>query len=231
MEKEQVDKIRQSILQQIESQDMPEDSKSKLREQVENASDEEIIQFVQQQSKGDSGESGEKIECIFCGIAEGKVQTFKIFENSEVAAFLDINPAIVGQTIIIPKKHAQFLFQLPDSTVEALFLAVKKIMPILINVTKAEGISIFIPQGIGQNLPHIAVNLIPRFKEDKDKVQFVWERKKADAAELKNIADELSARIGKEEAEDKRNIEQLEKRKKDEEDDVQKIMKQMRRRA
>ena len=226
MEKEQIEQIRQSFLEQIKNADMPEESKKSLTEQIENATDEAVEQLVQQQH---SGEGQEKVECIFCGIAEGKVKTLKIYENSEVIAFLDINPATKGHTLLIPKKHIQFLFQLPPKTLEALFLAINKIMPVLINVTKAEGVSIYIPQGIGQHLQHLAVNLIPRFKDDK--VQFVWERKKVDQNELMKIVSEIHARIGKEEQEEKVQSEVKEKRTEKEEDDVQKIMKQLRRRV
>lgn len=226
MDKEQIAKIRKSILDQIESQDMPEENKSDLREQIKNASDEEIIDFVKQRAPSSEAEG---TECIFCSIAEGKIQTFKVLENSEIIAFLDINPANVGHILIIPKKHFQFLFQLPQKTFQELFSAVNKLMPILINVTKAEGASIYIAQGIGQHLKHLAVNLIPRFKEDK--IAFEWERKKANQDELKNLSHEISARVGKDEKEEKEQKIETEKRKTREEEDIEKIMKQLRRRT
>jgi len=221
MEKEQIEDIRQNLFEQIESQDLPEESKIKLKEQIENASDEDIEEFVKQQGRGQGQ------QCIFCGIAEGKIETFKIFENADILAFLDINPASKGHILLIPKKHFQFLFQVPDNIVSNIFLTAKRIMPIIINVTKAEGISIYIAQGIDQHLSHLVVNLIPRFKNDL--LRFTWERKKANQEELKEIAHEIRSRIGKEEEEEKNQKEHEEKQKKHEKDEIDYMKKFLRR--
>lgn len=223
MEKEQIEKIRKSIIEQIKSQEMPQEQKDNFLKQIESASDGEILEFVKQQSPG------EKIECIFCAIAEGKIESFKVFETPEVIAFLDINPANAGHILIIPKKHFQFLFQLPEKTFQELFKAVNKLMPALINSTKAEGASIYIVQGIGQNLKHLAVNIIPRFKDDN--IHFDWERKKVNPEELRKISIEISSRIVKDEEQEKEQKVESERRKTKEEEDIEKIMKQLRRKA
>jgi diadenosine tetraphosphate (Ap4A) HIT family hydrolase len=44
-------------------------------------------------------------DCIFCAIAEGKSPAFKIWENDEFMAFLDLFPNTKGQSLVIPKKH------------------------------------------------------------------------------------------------------------------------------
>ncbi|MBI5148426.1 HIT family protein [Candidatus Pacearchaeota archaeon] len=231
MEKEEVESLRQSILEQIEQQSFPEETKTKLREQIENASDEEIEKFIKQQTSaagsGGGGAVGEG-QCIFCSIVEGKIDTVKVYENSDIMAFLDINPASRGHCLIIPKKHFQFLFQIPDNIVSQLFLTAKKIMPSLINVTNAEGIAVYIAQGIEQTLPHLVINLIPRVKDDK--LRFAWERKKVELDELNMIANELKLRLGKEEETEKKQKEQEVKQKAQEEDDIDKIFRQIKRR-
>ena len=47
-------------------------------------------------------------ECIFCKIVKGEIPCYKVFEDSNVLAFLDIAPCSDGHTVIIPKKHIDF---------------------------------------------------------------------------------------------------------------------------
>ena len=48
-------------------------------------------------------------DCIFCKIASGKVPSFKVYEDAEFVAFLDISPVVLGHTLVIPKKHYRWV--------------------------------------------------------------------------------------------------------------------------
>ena len=48
-------------------------------------------------------------DCIFCAIADGEIPSFKIYEDDEVLAYLDINPFSEGHTLVIPKEHREGL--------------------------------------------------------------------------------------------------------------------------
>ena len=53
-------------------------------------------------------------ECPFCLIAEGKIESYKVYEDKEVIAVLDIKPANEGHVLVMPKKHAQFSTEIDD---------------------------------------------------------------------------------------------------------------------
>ena len=62
--------------------------------------------------------------CIFCKIANGEIPAATVYEDEDFRAILDLGPASKGHTLILPKKHAANLFELPDETAaKALMLA------------------------------------------------------------------------------------------------------------
>ena len=206
---EQIKSIKQQLKEQVEN--LPEEQKEGLIGQIDNATSEQLEVFIKQQgsqssegSESPSESSGE--ECLFCGIAKGSIDTIKVYEDNFVTAFLDITPSAPGQTIVIPKEHYQFIFQLPDHILWSLIKTVKMLMPLIVNVTKAEGISVYAPQGpeAGQRIGHVAFNLIPRFSGDK--AVFAWERKEAPRAELEKIAKEIKKSADKSLEEEKAKI-------------------------
>lgn len=146
----------------------------------------EQIEFLKQQQGG---------QCVFCGIAEGKIPAKKIYEDGVLIAALDINPANKGHVILFPKKHYEILNQIPD--VGHLFNVAKKLSALIFEVTKAEGTNILVATGAaaGQVLPHVSVHIIPRFKDDG--VQFAWEKKEVSEKEMDSLQKELSEKIQK----------------------------------
>ena len=64
------------------------------------------------------------MECIFCKIANGEIPSTTLYEDNDFRVILDVNPASKGHTLILPKKHAENLYDLPDETAsKALVLA------------------------------------------------------------------------------------------------------------
>ncbi|MFQ6032902.1 MAG: HIT family protein, partial [Candidatus Zixiibacteriota bacterium] len=66
-------------------------------------------------------------ECIFCSVVAGKVPAKKVYEDESVLAFLDINPRNPGHTLVVPKKHFETIFDMPDSEAVDLFKVVKQL--------------------------------------------------------------------------------------------------------
>ena len=54
--------------------------------------------------------------CLFCKIVEGEIPSYKIYEDDKTLSFLDVFPISEGHSLIIPKKHAQFIEELDDET-------------------------------------------------------------------------------------------------------------------
>ena len=96
----------------------------------------------------------------------------------------------------MPKRHFQFLSQIPNEIIYEIFSFAKTLSLIMIKAMNYQGITINIVQGIEQNVPHTAVNIIPRYKDDK--LNFLAERQKSSKEELERIR--LSIRNGIENA-------------------------------
>lgn len=183
---ENIEAIRRKILDQLFN--YPEDQVREIREQVENATDEELEEFILSQ-KGQSNQ----MQCIFCEIAKGTMDSVKIYEDKDIIAVLEILPASSGHILVFPKEHKHFIQEVDDKILNKLMNFVKNISPVIVKTLGAEGISIYIPQGqiAGQRIPHFVINIIPRYKEDKEKIVFEWQREKKENEELEKIAEKL----------------------------------------
>ena len=61
-------------------------------------------------------------DCIFCKVAKGEIPSHRIIENSEFVAFLDIFPSMVGEVLVIPKKHAgEYIFDMSEEFISSMF--------------------------------------------------------------------------------------------------------------
>ncbi len=103
-------------------------------------------------------------DCIFCLIADGKIPSKKIYEDSKVLAFLDINPVTEGHTLVIPKTHYDTISQVPDPELGVIFGVVKKLATNMKEKLGADGLNIMQNNGkaAGQEIPHFHVHIIPR---------------------------------------------------------------------
>jgi len=67
------------------------------------------------------------MDCIFCKIIAGVIPSFKVYEDENVLAFLDIAPVNPGHTLIVPKKHFTNLEEIPEDQLCKLAAAIKKV--------------------------------------------------------------------------------------------------------
>lgn len=106
--------------------------------------------------------------CIFCSIAEGKIQSKQIYSDPHVIAILDINPANPGHVLVIPKKHYSLMMQIPGDEIGHIFKVCKKLSQVLLHAVEADGTNIFVANGAlaGQKAPHFMVHIIPRVEND-----------------------------------------------------------------
>ncbi|MCC5994381.1 MAG: HIT family protein [Candidatus Aenigmarchaeota archaeon] len=101
-------------------------------------------------------------DCIFCKIVEGKSPSYKILEDEEHLAFLDIYPIVKGQTLVITKKHFDsYQFNLPDDVYTKLFLFAKKVGKILEKALGAKRVFLVVE---GMEVKHIHIKLYPVYK-------------------------------------------------------------------
>ncbi|MFH1607705.1 MAG: HIT domain-containing protein [archaeon] len=119
---EQITQIKKQIIQQIEST-FPEDKKKSAIQQIESMNSEQLEEFLKQNKLMKQDESPETQQCIFCSIVSGQAQSYKIDENSDSIAILEINPISKAHVLIIPKEHISSSEKLPKS----IFTLAKKI--------------------------------------------------------------------------------------------------------
>ncbi len=108
------------------------------------------------------------MSCIFCQIIDNKKPAYKLYEDSQVLAFLDINPSSIGHTLIIPKIHVARLEDLPENHYEALVKVLYMLVRPIREAVGAEACTIGINNGpgSGQDIDHVHIHVIPRKRRD-----------------------------------------------------------------
>ena len=103
-------------------------------------------------------------DCIFCKIANGEVLKEKEnHKGGEILSFLSLEPITEGHTIVIPKKHYRWFYDMPDKELASIFNVTKNLSKQLKEKTKADFIQLTI---IGEDVTHVHVHLVPRKFED-----------------------------------------------------------------
>ena len=100
----------------------------------------------------------EEKNCIFCKFASGEIVPEKIWEDEEYLAFLDQNPINPGHTLLIPKKHTNYLFYLNDREYAKLMLNAKKIAELLKDKMKCRRVGLAVE---GFFVPHVHIHIVP----------------------------------------------------------------------
>ena len=107
-------------------------------------------------------------DCVFCRIVRGEIPSVKLYEDSEVLAFMDISPIVKGHALVIPKAHYDPLTALPPALLGRVMAAVQRIAAAQTAALKADGVNLFQANGAaaGQVVPHVHFHVIPRFNND-----------------------------------------------------------------
>ena len=136
-------------------------------------------------------------DCIFCKIIKGEIPCFKVYEDDRVLAFADINPIADGHTLIIPKAHAENLYEISEKDVTAIHLASKKIAdaikisldPVGIAVLQLNG------RGVNQVVMHYHLHLIPRAENAPELKMTAWELIPGNMDAVKRTSEKIAAAI------------------------------------
>jgi histidine triad (HIT) family protein len=107
--------------------------------------------------------------CIFCRIAQKQLPASCVYEDEKVMAFLDVRPLNEGHTLVIPKAHYENIFDVPQELNAYIHGVTKQIAIAVKKAMNADGISIIQQNGkaANQDVPHLHVHVIPRYKEQK----------------------------------------------------------------
>jgi len=159
---EQEEKIKKQLMAHIEK-GFPEDKKEFAKSQVQTMDSEQLEAFLKQNNllRKNQGQSqaGEPPQgCVFCSIVVGNIQSYKIGENKDALAVLEINPISRGHSIIIPKEHVSGKESVPK-TVSSLAESISKLIKTKLKPKKIETSS--------SNLfGHEIINIIPVYDSE-----------------------------------------------------------------
>ncbi len=100
---------------------------------------------------------------IFTKIALGEIPSYKVAENEDFYAFLDINPMAKGHTLVIPKKTEEdYIFNLDDETYIGLMSFAKKVAQAIEKAIDCKRVAVMV---LGLEVPHTHIHLVPINKE------------------------------------------------------------------
>jgi histidine triad (HIT) family protein len=101
------------------------------------------------------------VECIFCRISKEEIPSYKIHEDEDFFAFLDINPRNKGHTLVVPKEHRRWVWDIED--VGDCMEFCRKIALAIKDTFETDYVASAI---LGEEVPHAHIHLIPRFPKD-----------------------------------------------------------------
>jgi histidine triad (HIT) family protein len=127
---------------------------------------------------------------IFTKIIKGEIPCYKIAENDDYFAFLDINPLRAGHTLVVPKKETDYVFDLDDTCLAGMIIFSKKIAVAIKSVIPCNRIGVAI---LGLEIPHAHIHLVPM--DSMEDVNFKNPKLKFSPEEFKEIAAKISSMI------------------------------------
>ena len=121
---------------------------------------------------------------IFSKIVSGDIPAFKVAEDENYVAFLDIFPLAKGHVLVIPKKETDYIFDLDSEEYLGLFSFAKKVAKAMDKIISCERIGVAV---IGLEVPHAHIHLVPL--HDVSDINFERPKLKFPDSEMKEIAD------------------------------------------
>ena len=133
--------------------------------------------------------------CIFCKIVAGQIPCFKLLEDANTIAFMDINPVNPGHSLAVAKGHWPTVDVIPADVLADVARTAQRIAKAAISVLKPHGVNLLQAngEGAGQSVPHLHIHIMPRVAGDD--VNLNWEQKPGDMAAIKAVYEKLRAAL------------------------------------
>ena len=133
--------------------------------------------------------------CIFCNIIRGEIPCFKILEDDEILAFMDVNPIAPGHALVIPKHHSKDILETPADWIGKAFSGAGRVAAAVQKTINPDGINILQANGPGakQSVFHLHVHVIPRALDDG--LTMNWELAPGDMDEIGKLAEKIAANV------------------------------------
>ena len=130
-------------------------------------------------------------DCIFCQVARRKVESWTVYETDAAYAFLDINPVSEYHTLVIPKRHAADIFEIPEPDLLGVMSALKHVVDLYRRHLRIKHLQVVSSSGseAQQDVFHLHFHIVPRHAGDGQEVK--WTRH----PEMRERFDNLLARL------------------------------------
>ena len=133
-----------------------------------------------------------KDDCIFCKLANGDIPTNNVYEDDTFTVIMDASPATKGHCLILPKDHYANIYELDEEVAGKAFRLAKKLATMMTEKLDCDGFNIVQNNGetAGQTVFHFHMHLIPRYKDDNQRIG--WEPTDPSADDQKAVLDILT---------------------------------------
>jgi len=137
------------------------------------------------------------MDCIFCKIVKGEIDSAKIWEDDDILVFLDINPVTKGHCLVVSKKHFENIFDIDEEILKKIIIVSKSVSLKIKNSLGADGIRFSQSNGkiAGQVIFHFHLHIIPRYQDD-GLLMNNWGNEsppKANIEDLKSLAEKINS--------------------------------------
>jgi len=127
------------------------------------------------------------MDCIFCGIVAGEVPSTRVYEDEKTYAFMDIAPATEGHLLVVPKRHAKNLLEIPADDLAAVVATGRRLAQRQVDVLGADGVNLMNSCGeqAWQTVFHFHLHVIPRYADHaRDTMTLPWDPTPGDLEQI-----------------------------------------------
>ncbi|MEY3421494.1 MAG: hypothetical protein RIR48_1786 [Bacteroidota bacterium] len=127
---------------------------------------------------------------IFSRIVAGEIPCYKIHEDDDFLAFLDVYPLVKGHTLVIPKKEIDYIFDIDDEKLAEMMVFSKKVAKAIKKTIPCQKVGVSV---IGLEVPHAHIHLIPM--NNVSEMNFSQPKLKLESSEMEKIAADIKANL------------------------------------
>ena len=134
-------------------------------------------------------------DCVFCKIIAGDIPCFKLHEDDDTLAFMDINPASEGHALVIPKEHSADVHGISDAAISSTVVTAKKIASAIEKTLNPGGLNLVQCNGpaAAQSVLHFHMHVLPR--NEGDELKLNWGLQPGDMYAIGKLAERIRAHL------------------------------------
>ena len=134
-------------------------------------------------------------DCVFCKIIAGDIPCFKLHEDDDTLAFMDINPASEGHALVIPKEHSADVHGISDAAISSTVVTAKKIASAIEKTLNPGGLNLVQCNGpaAAQSVLHFHMHVLPR--KEGDELKLNWGLQPGDMNAIGKLAERIRAHL------------------------------------